>query len=113
MPYKIFNEEMTKGAYQITATLIRLENSVLAFFDEKGSMRLGTLAVAMPKLSGQTNISSVLLGDRNTVITKILAGCFSNAFNCIALISTHLTDIKASEGPLLLKLAQRLIDKAS
>ena len=114
MSYEIFSEETEERGYRLTATLLRLENSVMAFFDEKGSMKLGTLAVAMPKLGSQTYISSVLLGDRNIVITKILAGRFSNAFNRIALVSTHLADIREREvGSLLLRLAQSLIDKAS
>jgi len=114
LSYEIFSEEIEERGYKLTATLLRLENSVMAFFDEKGSMKLGTLAVAMPNLGGKTHISSVLLGDRNIVITKILAARFSKAFNCIALVSTHLADLREREvASLLLKFAQRLIDKAS
>jgi len=114
LSHKIFSEDITEKGYNLTATLLKLENSVIAFFDEKGSMKLGTLAVAIPKLGGQTIISSVLLGDRNLIITKILAERFSNAFNCISLVSTHLADIREGKvGSILLKLSQRLIDKAS
>jgi hypothetical protein len=114
LSYKIFSEEMEEEGYKLTATLLRLENSVVAFFDEKGSMKLGTLAAAMPGLSGQTSISSVLLGDRNMAVTKILAGHFSKTFNSIALVSTHLSEFSERKlGSSLLKLAKRLIDKAS
>ncbi len=114
MSYKIFSEDAEEKGCNVTVTLLMLENSVMVFFDEQGSMKLGTLAVAMPKLDGQTCISSILMGDRNIVITKILAERFSNAFNCISLISTHLANIRGGKaGSILLKLTQRLIDKTS
>jgi hypothetical protein len=111
---EIFRGEIEENGYKLSATLLRLDNSVMAFFDEKGSIKLGTLAIAMPQPGGKTYLSSILLGDRNIVTTKILAGHFSNAFNCISLVSTHLAHIEERRGgSLLLKLAQKLVDKAS
>ncbi|MCK5625614.1 hypothetical protein KAI11_02045 [Candidatus Bathyarchaeota archaeon] len=109
-----FNEELEEKGVQFSATLLKLENSVIVFFNKKGSFKLGTLAIAMPNSLTSTYLSSILLGDRNTGITKILAGRFSNAFSCISLVSTHLDDIRGMDiGSLLLKLAQKLIDKLS
>jgi hypothetical protein len=54
------------------------------------------------------------LGERNTVVTKILAERFASAFKGIALVSTHLAEINDTEvGSTLLKLTQKLLDKAS
>ena len=109
-----FNEELEEKGVQFSATLLKLENSVIVFFNNKGSFKLGTLAIAMPNSLTSTYLSSILLGDRNTGITKILAGRFSNAFSCISLVSTHLDDISGMDiGSLLLKLAKKLIDKLS
>ena len=106
-------EEKEQGL-RFSATLLKLENAVFVFFNEKGSFKLGTLAIAMPNLSGRVYLSSILLGDRNMDLTKILAGRFSNAFNSMALVSTHLSDLRGrSIGSVLLKLAQKLIDQAS
>ena len=113
MHYESFSEEIEENDYKFTATLIKVENATITLFDEKGSARLGTLAVAMPQFGGKTCLSSILLGERNEVITKILAEYLARAFNGIALVSTHLTGIKESEfSPILLKLAQKLIEKA-
>lgn len=110
----LLNEEIEEKGVKLSATLLKLENSVIVFFNEKGSFKLGTLAIAMPNPLASTYLSSILLGDRNMDITKILAGRFSNAFSCISLISTHLANIRERDiGSLLLKLAQKLIDKSS
>lgn len=114
MSYESFSEEIEEKEHKFTATLIKLENAVFAFFNEKGSSKLGTLAAAMPQFDGKICVSSILLGTRNEVITKILAEYTAKTFNGIALVSTHLTDIRESEiGPILLKLAQKLIEKAN
>jgi len=110
----LLHEEIEEKGIHFSATLLKLENSVIVFFNERESFKLGTLAIAMPNPLTSTYLSSILLGDRNIGITKILAGRFSNAFSCISLVSTHLTNIREMDiGALLLKLAQKLIDKLS
>jgi len=114
-PYESFYEEIEERDYKFSAVLFKMSNAVLVFFYEKGgSMRLGTLAVAMPQFGGKTCISSILLGERNMVITRILAERISNAYQGIALVSTHLVEIRETEASsTLLKLTQKLLDKAS
>ena len=80
----------------------------MVFFDEKGSIKLGTLAVSMPQLSGQSYLSSVLLGGKNVIITKLLADHFSKSFNSLALVSTHLAKISGSDASILIDLAKKL-----
>jgi hypothetical protein len=113
MSYQGFSEDIEEGDFKLSGTIIKIENSILAFFDEKGSFKLGTLAIAMPQLEGKTCISSILLGDRNQAVTKILAERFARAFNELVLVSTHLAEIKdAPSNLVLMKLAQKLIEKA-
>ena len=113
-PYESFIEEIDEHGYQYSSVLFKLSNAVLVFFYEKGrSARLGTLAVAMPQFGGKTCVSSILLGERNMVITKILAERISNAYHGIALVSTHLPEIQGTEASsMLLKLTQKILDKA-
>jgi len=113
MAYKSFSEEIEENDRKLSGTMIKIENATMAFFDEKGSLKLGTLAVAMPQFEGKTCVSSILLGDRNQVITKVLAEYLARTFNGIVLVSTHLAEARESEiGPALLKLAQKLVEKA-
>ena len=113
-PYKSFSEEIDESGLQYSSILFKLSNAVLVFFYEKGeNVRLGTLAVAMPQFEGKTCISSILLGERNMVITKILAERVSNLYNGIALVSTHLPQIQETESSsVLMKLTQKILDKA-
>ena len=66
----------------------------------------------MPQFEGKKVISSILLGEKNSIITKILAEYLSRTFNRIVLVSTHITNIKENEvNPILMKLTQKLIKK--
>ena len=112
MPYlRTFSEEIKEGDYSFTVTLFEVENAAIVLFNEKGRMRLGTLAVAMPRFEGGPCISSVLLGERNMIITKVLAERLSAHFNRIVLVSTHLKEVKEDVmGSVLMRLTQRLLD---
>lgn len=110
----MYEEESGDGERRITVTLHRIDNAVVAFYDEKDSMKLGTLAIAMPQFNGQRHISSTLIGERNTIVTQILAEQLSKAFNAIAVVSTHFPEMKGGpSGRALIALTQKLIAKAS
>lgn len=102
-------EEVEEGEIKLIANLLEMENAVVVLFNEKGRMRLGTLAVATPLSRGEVpSVSSVLLGDRNIVLTRVLAEHFATALNKLALVSTHLRE--ATEiGPPVMRLAKKLI----
>ena len=109
----VVREDVVDGEIKFTAKLFEVENAVIAFFDEEGSMKIGTLTIAIPQFSGASCISSVLLGDRNTLVTKVLAEQLVRAFNKIALVSSHLTVIQENRtNTLLISLAKKLCDKA-
>ncbi|MDQ1279806.1 MAG: hypothetical protein QG670_1068 [Thermoproteota archaeon] len=113
MVYESFTAEIEEREFKFTASLIKLENAVFIFFDNKGNSKLGTLSIAMPQFDGKTCISSIILGTRNEVLTKILAEYFAKTFNSIALVSTHFTEISESKvSSILLKLAEKLSEKA-
>jgi hypothetical protein len=109
----VVREGVIDGETKFTAKLFEVENAVIAFFDEEGSIKLGTLTIAIPQFSGDSGISSVLLGNRNALITKVLAEQLVKAFNKIALVSSHLTIIQENRiNTLLIRLAKKLCDKA-
>ena len=113
-PYVSFCEEIVERDHRFVAVLFKLNNALIVFFYEGESIKLGTLAVAMPQFEGRTCISSILLGERNVVLTKILAERLSNASNGIALVSTHLPEIQETgTSAALFKLTQKLLDKSS
>lgn len=99
------------GSNELQATLFKLDNAVLVFFYETKTIKLGTLALALPQFEGQSNISSILIGNRNQVMTRILAGHIAQRFHVIALVSTHLPEIReANTSSVLLKLADKLLE---
>ncbi|MCW4037978.1 MAG: hypothetical protein NWF13_04500 [Candidatus Bathyarchaeota archaeon] len=110
---RVVRESVEDGEIKFTASLFEVENAVTAFFDEEGSMKLGTLAIGIPQFNRPSCISSVLLGDRNALITKVLAEQLVRAFNKIALVSSHLAVIQENRtNTLLIRLAKKLCDKA-
>ena len=111
---QIVYEVMADGDARFTGSLFEVENAVIAFFDEESSLKLGTLTVAIPQLAGDTCVSSVLLGDRNALITKVLAEQLVRAFKKIAVVSSHLPVIHDHRtSTLLIQLAKKLCDKAA
>lgn len=114
MPYpKVISEETEEGANKFTATLFELENAALAFFNETGHLRLGTLSVAIPPAERElSSLTSVLLGDRNTVLSQVLAEQLATALGKIVLASIFLKEsYETAAGPILLRLAKRLVDR--
>lgn len=110
---RVVREGVEDGEIKFAASLFEVENAAIAFFDEVGSMKLGTLAIGIPQFNRQSCISSVLLGDRNALITKVLAEQLVRAFNKIALVSSHLAVIQENRThTLLIRLAKKLCDKA-
>lgn len=111
MPYpRIVSEEIEEGGERFKATLMELENAVIVLFNEGERMRLGTLAAAMPSpRGGWPGASSVLLGERNMVVTRVLAQRLAEHHNRISLVSTHVREAAEVE-PILVRLAQRLIE---
>jgi len=86
--------------------ILELGNAILAFFYE-GSMKLGTLAVALPGPgNGQVTTSSVLLGGKYFLSARALAERVAGSFKRMSLASVHV-DISEPEG---IRIATALLD---
>ena len=110
---KLVQEEVREEDRLFLSTYLEMRNAGLILLSE-GEDQLGTLAVALPqsgKLLGPP-LSSILLGDRNTTITRILAEHLAKKLNKIALVSVFTKTITEKEvGPFLVKLIEKMIEK--
>jgi len=106
-------EEMREKDRLFLSTYLEMENASLILLSE-GEDRLGTLAVGVPQkgeLLGPP-LSSVLLGDRNTMIARILAERLAKRMTKIALVSVFTKTVTEKEvGPIFLKLVEKTIGK--
>jgi hypothetical protein len=110
---KIVTEEIVEGENRFVVTFFELENAALAFFDEIGHLRLGTLSVAVPREEREPpSLTSVLLGDRNAALSMILAEQLATTLGKMVLTSVFLKrDQETLSGPIILRLAKKLFDR--
>ncbi len=108
---KIFKEELIERDTRFLAVLVETENANQLFLSE-GEDKLGTLAVAIPqpqKLVG-IPLSSILLGDRNRMISRVLAELVAQKTKKISLVSVFIKSINEQEAaPILRKLVEKTI----
>ena len=107
----IVKEELTEKSVRLFALYIESKNSVLVFLSE-GEDQLGTLAASVPpatEILPQVAISSVLLGDRNTVTARMLAERLASKSGKIGLVSVYLRTLSEAEAtPVLVKLFEKV-----
>ncbi len=107
----IVKEEISEKNVRFLAIYIETKNSVLVFLSESED-QLGTLAASVPavaELQAQPFLSSVLLGDRNTITARMLAERLANKTGKIGLVSVHLKTVSETEAnPLLVKLFEKV-----
>ncbi len=110
---KIAKEEIVEGDKSFFAVYIETENANQLFLSE-GEDKLGTLAIAIPqqqKLVGPP-LSSVLLGDRNMMIARVLAELLAQKTNKIGLVSVFTKSVSEQEAaPILRKLLEKSLKK--
>ena len=110
---KVIQEGIREKDRLFLSTYLEMENAGLILLSE-GEDRLGTLAVAVPQrgeLLGPP-LSSILLGDRNTMIARILAERLAKKMIKIALVSVFTKTVTEEEaGTILLKLVEKTIGK--
>jgi hypothetical protein len=108
-------EELTEKNMRLFAIYIETKNAVLVFLSE-GEDQLGTLAASVPpttEILSQAVVSSVLLGDRNTVTTRILAERLASKSGKIGLVSIYLRTISETDAmPVLTKLFERVTSQS-
>lgn len=110
---KIVKEEIVEGETTYLALYLEIKNSSFLLMSE-GEDRLGTLAVAIPqpqKLLG-SSLSSILLGDRNIMIARLLAELLAKNKKRIALVSIFTKTLDEKEAaPIFKKLMQKTLRK--
>jgi len=110
---KFVQEEIREKDRLFLSTYLEMENAGLILLSEEED-RLGTLAVSVPQkgeLLGPP-LSSVLLGDRNIMIARILAESLAKKMTKIALVSVFTKTVSEREaGPILLKLVEKTVSK--
>jgi hypothetical protein len=110
---KIIREEMTDNELSFFSVYIETKNSIQIYLSE-GETKLGTLAVGMPQprnLIGSP-LSSVLIGDRNTMITRLFAEYLAKKIKKISLVSVFIKSVNEKEAlPIFRKLIDATIKK--
>lgn len=112
----MFKEEITDGDYSFSASIIQLENAYFILFDEQAQAKIGTLAVALPpkREVREPSVSSILIGDRNIILTKLLAESSAALSGQMVFISTHFEEIRDTKiSRMLLKLLKKLFKSST
>lgn len=106
---KVVQEKIVENDTPFLALFLETKNASLILLSENED-QLGTLAVALPQAPRMISppLSSILLGDRNTMIARILAERVAQKTKKIALVSVFTKTINESEaGQIFLKLVEK------
>ena len=110
---KIIKEELTENDTTFFSVYLETKNANQMFLSESED-KLGTLAVAMPQPKNLVGspLSSVLLGDRNIMIARLLAELLAQKTNKISLVSIFVKSLNEKEAaPILRKLMENTLKK--
>jgi len=108
---RIVQEKIIERDTPFLALYLETKNASLVLLSE-GEDQLGTLAVAIPQKREIVGppLSSILLGDRNVMIARILAERLAERMKKIALVSVFSKTVSEREaGSILLKLVEKTI----
>ena len=110
---KITKEELKENDRLFVALRMETQNANMILLSEDED-QLGTLAVALPqsqKMLGPP-LSSVLLGDKNVILARMMAERLAAQTGKIALASVFVKTLAEREvGPVLLKLFDKTMKK--
>jgi len=108
---KVVQEEMKENETMFLALRLETKNANIILLSE-GEDNLGTLAVAIPqkeKMLGPP-LSSVLLGDRNTIAARLIAERLAHKTGKIALASVFAKTVAEKDvGHIFLKLFDKTL----
>jgi len=110
---KIVQEKIIERDTPFLAIYLETKNASLVLLSE-GEDQLGTLAVAIPQAQKMVGppLSSVLLGDRNMMIARVLAERLAERMKKIALVSVFSKTVSEREaGSIFLKLVEKIIGR--
>jgi hypothetical protein len=107
---KVVKDEIVEQNTHFLAIYVESKNSCFILLSERED-KMGTLAIAVPKpkdLIG-TSSSSVLVGDRNTISTRMFAEHLASKKDKIALVSTYLETMdEARAQSIFMKLIEKV-----
>jgi len=110
---KIIREEVKEEETSFSAVYIEMGNARIIFMSETED-NLGTLAASMPpreRFIGPP-LSSILLGDRNTLVARLLAERVAHDAKKMALVSVYIKSMdERRSGPILLRLLEKVMRK--
>lgn len=109
----ITKEEIVERETTFFAIYIETKNANQLFLSE-GEDKLGTLAVAVPQPQNLVGspLSSILLGDRNMMIARVLAEILAQTTKKIGLVSVFTKSVSEQEAaPILRKLVEKILKK--
>lgn len=102
------------GGERISLSTIDIENAAIALYYEGEKPRLGTVAIAVPFTPEKTPISSVMLGDRNTILCQTLAERVVSLTGKIGMVSLFLKTVSPEEaGRDILEMLEEAFPRAS
>lgn len=110
---KIIKDKLVEKDKTFFSIFIETENGIQMFLSE-GKDKLGTLAVAMPQKTNLIGppLSSVLLGDRNMIVSRLLAELLAKKTNKISLVSVFVKSVNEREiAPVLKELMENTLNK--
>jgi hypothetical protein len=108
----IIKEELCIQDKSFFSVYIETKNSTHMFLSE-GEDKLGTLAVAMPQPKNLVGspLSSVLLGDRNMMIARLLAEILADKTKKISMVSVFTKSVNEQEAaPILRELLEKTLE---
>ncbi len=109
----IIKEEIVEGETSFFAVCIETKNATQLFLSE-GEDKLGTLDVSIPQPQNLVGspLSSILLGDRNMTIARVLAELLAQKTKKIGLVSVFIKSVSEQEAASILrKLMEKTLKK--
>ena len=109
---KITREEIEDSGKVFSAIRLAMNNAEIMLISEEED-KLGTLAVSVPQRNGLIGqpLSSILLGNRNTTLSRMLAERFAEKTRKIALVSIFVGTPEKEAAPIILKLVNKIMKK--
>jgi hypothetical protein len=110
---KITREETKAGDTVYSAVIIEGGNAYIVLLSE-GQDNLGTLAASLPQKPGMIGppLSSILLGERNQTLARLLAERLAKSLNEMVLVSVFVKTANEREaGHIFLRLLEKTLKK--
>jgi len=110
---KLVQEEIKENQTVFLALHLETRNADLVLMSE-GEDQLGTLAVAIPQAQKMLGppLSSILLGDRNIMVARLLAERLAEKTGKMALMSVFAKTVSERDaGPIFLRLFEKIVGK--